>query len=160
MRVAYFTNHYPAVSHTFIRREIRAMEALGVSVVRYAIRCGPSIVDPEDRAEFEKTRYLLSDFLSEIVRCIFPLLFLRPIALFRALRAAAVMGWHSDRGLFRHFFYVAEAIILGSWCKRDGVEHLHAHFGTNAAAGSSCAGPRRASGARSRSCIAAWTKTS
>ena len=26
MRIAYFTNQYPKVSHTFIRREIRALE--------------------------------------------------------------------------------------------------------------------------------------
>ena len=30
--------------------------------------------------------------------------------------------------------YAAEAVVLAAWCRRDGVTHLHAHFGTNAAA--------------------------
>ena len=29
MRIAYLVNQYPKVSHTFIRREIQALEALG-----------------------------------------------------------------------------------------------------------------------------------
>src|SRR5271170_1474020 len=59
MRVAYFINQYPAVSHTFIRREIRAMEELGVSVVRFALRSGANLVDHDDRAEANKTRFIL-----------------------------------------------------------------------------------------------------
>ena len=50
MRVAYFTNVYPAVSHTFIRREIRAIEALGVKVFRYAL-VPDEVVDAEDMRE-------------------------------------------------------------------------------------------------------------
>ena len=30
MRIAYLINQYPAISHTFIRREIRALEDMGV----------------------------------------------------------------------------------------------------------------------------------
>jgi glycosyltransferase involved in cell wall biosynthesis len=29
--------------------------------------------------------------------------------------------------------YVVEAAVLASWCRRDSVEHVHAHFGTNSA---------------------------
>ena len=50
MRVAYFTNTYPAVSHTFIRREICGIETLGVTVSRYALRPA-EIFDPEDIRE-------------------------------------------------------------------------------------------------------------
>ena len=34
MRVAYLINQYPAVSHTFIRREILALERQGVEIMR------------------------------------------------------------------------------------------------------------------------------
>jgi colanic acid/amylovoran biosynthesis glycosyltransferase len=51
-----------------------------------------------------------------------------------AIKLAMKIGWTSDRGLLRHLVYVAEAMLLASWCRRDGVEHLHAHFGTNSAA--------------------------
>ena len=36
MRVAYLINQYPAISHTFIRREIQALEEQGVAVERFA----------------------------------------------------------------------------------------------------------------------------
>jgi hypothetical protein len=37
IRVAYLTNQYPAPSHSFIRREIVALEARGNTVLRYAL---------------------------------------------------------------------------------------------------------------------------
>ena len=38
LRVAYLVNQYPLLSHSFIRREIRALEADGLSVLRIAVR--------------------------------------------------------------------------------------------------------------------------
>ena len=38
MKVAYLVNQYPAVSHTFIRREIAALEGKGMAVERFSIR--------------------------------------------------------------------------------------------------------------------------
>ena len=71
MRVAYFVNEYPAISHSFIRREIKAMEALGVSISRYAIR--PSnlkLVDKEDEQEQLLTRYVLQTPIWRVGYCL------------------------------------------------------------------------------------------
>ena len=40
LRVAYLVNQYPKVSHSFIRREILALERQGVAVERFAVRGG------------------------------------------------------------------------------------------------------------------------
>ena len=56
------------------------------------------------------------------------------MALSRAAAQAIKLGWNSDRGLLRHLIYIAEAAVLASWCLKDGVQHIHAHFGTNSAA--------------------------
>ena len=49
MRVAYLINQYPKVSHTFIRREILALERRGVEVMRIALRgWDGELVDAED----------------------------------------------------------------------------------------------------------------
>jgi len=133
MRIAYFTNYYPAVSHTFIRREIRAIEALGVTVFRYALRPDQDMIDVDDKSEEKRTRYIL-DSRVEIVRCLIVMLFTRPMALCRTVQQAVKMGAHSDRGILRHFIYVAEAAVLANWCRRDAIQHVHAHFGTNPAA--------------------------
>lgn len=135
MRVAYFVNEYPAISHSFIRREIKAMEALGVSISRYAIR--PSnlkLVDKEDEQEQLLTRYVLQTPIWRVGYCLLGALVKQPGALFRAIRLAVKIGWKSDRGLLRHLIYVAEAAVIAEWCRSDRVEHLHAHFGTNPAA--------------------------
>src|ERR1700730_8396929 len=134
MRIAYFVNQYPAVSHTFIRREIRAMEALGVSVARFALRSGSDLVDDEDKAEKAKTRYVLKASLAEILRCCVAAVLTQPLAVLSVVRHAVQMGWRSDRGLVRHLVYVAEAIVLSNWCRRDGIQHVHAHFGSNSTA--------------------------
>ena len=38
MRIAYLVNQYPWVSHSFIRREILALELLGIPDLRIALR--------------------------------------------------------------------------------------------------------------------------
>jgi len=59
--VLYLTNQYPKVSHSFIRRELRAVESLGVRVHRAAFSGweDQSLVDPLDLQEKEKTFYTL-----------------------------------------------------------------------------------------------------
>ena len=134
MRVAYFINQYPAVSHTFIRREIRAMEALGVSVGRFALRAGANLVDEEDYAEANKTRFILKAGLGELFRCCVTVLLTQPLKVVSAIRLALMMSWRSESGILRHLAYVVEAAVLADWCRRDGTQHVHAHFGTNSAA--------------------------
>lgn len=38
MKIAYLFNQYPKVSHSFIRREIRALEEMGCVVTRWKHR--------------------------------------------------------------------------------------------------------------------------
>lgn len=132
-RIAYFTNQYPAVSHTFIRREIRAMEALGVAVARFALRSGVNLVDDEDKAEAKQTRFILKAGAGELFRCCVIALLKQPLTVVSVIRQALQMGRRSERGMVRHLAYVAEAAVLADWCRSDGIRHVHAHFGTNSA---------------------------
>src|SRR5207302_5094810 len=59
--VAYLVNQYPHASHSFIRREIAALEKQGVRVARFSVRAsGVDLVDAGDRAEAEQTTVLLA----------------------------------------------------------------------------------------------------
>ena len=61
MKLAYLVNRYPAVSHSFIRREILALEALGHEVVRFSIRpVDSALPDPSDAAEAKRTVFVLA----------------------------------------------------------------------------------------------------
>src|SRR5580704_18096400 len=60
LKVAYLVNQYPHVTHSFIRREIIALEAQGLAVERFSIRRPPvNPVDAGDLLELKKTRTVL-----------------------------------------------------------------------------------------------------
>ena len=60
MRIAYLINQYPKLSHSFIRREILALERAGHHVTRIALRgWDGDITDDEDIAERARTQYVL-----------------------------------------------------------------------------------------------------
>jgi len=134
VRVAYLINQYPRTSHSFIRREILALEAEGVEVLRYSLRPLDDALPHElDRRELERTRVVLDEGVVGHALAVAAVGLRRPTALARALIAAVRLGWRSDRGLLRHFIYLAEACVLARWVRRAGADHLHAHFGTNSA---------------------------
>ena len=132
--VAYLTNQYPAVSHTFIRREILALEKQGISVDRIALRgWNVPLVDAEDIAEREKTRYAQKDGLGALIIDTFKTAVRRPAPFFRALKAALSMSRRAVRPLPYHLIYLAQACRIRRWIEDSGPTHLHAHFGTNSA---------------------------
>ncbi len=132
MKVGYLVNQYPKVSHTFIRREIAALEAMGANVQRYSVRPSPDkLVDDDDVAEQAKTKVLLADGAQGVLKEALTEGLRHPLKAFKAAALAAKMGVGSERGLLRHMFYWAEACALLHWCRSAGIEHLHAHFGTN-----------------------------
>jgi glycosyltransferase involved in cell wall biosynthesis len=134
LRVAYLVNQYPKVSHSFIRREILALERRGIEVERLALRgWDAELVDAEDIAERGRTRYVLGDGLLPLGLALLGTAAARPRAFLRALRAALAMGRRSVRPLPYHIVYLAHACRIRRWLAERPVRHLHAHFGTNAA---------------------------
>lgn len=134
LHVAYLVNLYPQVSHTFIRREILALEAQGVMVDRMSIRgWDDPIVDAEDHAERERTRYLLKDGVRGLLRDAFGAAATNPGGFFKALKAAMTMSRNALRPLPYHLIWLAEACRVQRWMAETGATHLHAHFGTNSA---------------------------
>ena len=134
MKVAYFINQYPKVSHTFIRREIAALERLGVAVERIALRgWDAEVADPEDVAERERTRYVLRGGLLPLVLGGLGFALRHPRRMGRALALAWKMARRSERPFPFHVIYVLEAAQAARWMEAAGARHLHAHFGTNSA---------------------------
>ncbi|HEX9298374.1 MAG TPA: glycosyltransferase [Polyangiaceae bacterium] len=134
MKLAYLVNQYPKVSHTFIRREIAAMEGLGLEVERFSIRPTlEALEDLADEAEKQRTRAVLEEGVLGIAGGVIECGVTRPGRFLRAARLALEVGRHSDRGVLRHLIYLAEACSLAKWVERTGCEHVHAHFGTNSA---------------------------
>ena len=134
VRVAYFVNQYPKVSHSFIRREILALERKGAHVLRIALRGWDSpLADKEDELERERTRFVLKDGLLPLVGACVAAMATRPARFARALLLTLRMGWRAERPLAYHLIYLAEACRLLPWLEQFDATHLHAHFGTNSA---------------------------
>jgi colanic acid/amylovoran biosynthesis glycosyltransferase len=133
-RVAYLVNQYPAVSHSFIRREILALERQDVQVRRIALRgWTATLADPEDVRERERTRYVLRDGALPLLAATLAAALRQPLAFVAGLRLATRMARGSDRSLLYHWIYLAEACLVSRWLRAETIRHVHAHFGTNSA---------------------------
>ena len=145
MRLAYLTNEYPAPSHTFIRREIAAVEAAaGAPVVRFAVRPSSApLATQADREERSRTHYLLGgrsgrfpgaaaalalamDVLITLMR--------RPLRVAKALRSALRLSRGANRGVLTHLGYCVQACALARRARAAGTDHIHVHFASNPAA--------------------------
>lgn len=132
MRILYLVNGYPRPSHTFIRREIAALEELGVSVTRVSIRpLAAAPQDPDDRAEAARTEVLMAHGAWSLLPAVFATLLTRPFGFFRGMSSAVRLARRSEAGCLRHAAYFAQACRLAAIARRAGAEHVHAHFGTN-----------------------------
>lgn len=139
MKIAYLMNTYPMVSSTFIGREIRALEALGFEIPRYALRRWEgTLVDPLDLEEQRRADYLLDDGGPALLAGLAAETLANPrgvaaaVRLWRRLLRAAG-GPFGGRGV-KHVAYLLEAVALRRRLRREPVAHLHCHFSTNVAA--------------------------
>src|SRR5262249_46712192 len=118
MRIAYLVNQYPTVTHTFIRREILALERRGVEIMRISLREWDSeLLDAENQLERQRTRYVLHDGVWALVIALARTLFTQPGRLLRALALALRMARHRDRPLPVHLAYLAEACRIEPWLR-------------------------------------------
>lgn len=131
-RLGYLINQYPKISHSFIRREILALESLGWEIHRFALRGWEAeVVDPDDRAELSRTAYVLDKGALSIAWAIVITMFAAPARFCRSLMMTLALVRRSDRAFFRHIVYLAEACWLVRELRRRQLSHLHVHFGTN-----------------------------
>lgn len=133
MKVGYVLSEYPKVSHTFIRREIAAVEASGIVVERFAIRDGGAVVDALDQAELQRTRYVLAQGALGLLWAGVKALVRHPARTLKTFWLASRMGWGAERALPFHWIYFLEAAVISDWVRSASITHLHAHFGSNPA---------------------------
>lgn len=132
LRVAYLVNQYPKVSHTFIRREILALESMGVEVHRLSVRGWDNpIADPVDLTEQEKTHYVLKQGVMPLLKSAFQVLQKKPKQFLKALACALKLSRRADRPLPYHLMYLLEACDALLWMQQKQIQHVHAHFGAN-----------------------------
>lgn len=135
MRLAYLCNVYPAVSHSFVRREIEGLEAAGHEVRRFSMRPAQSdLKDEADLRELRITEAALGSGIAALIWAATILSLTRPLKTLAAMNAARRLSGTGLKRKARHVAYWLEAAWLVRRLDHYRIEHLHAHFGTNPAA--------------------------
>lgn len=128
-RIAYLNSQYPAISHTFIEREVAALRANGWEVHTFSVRpCPPEqVTSAAMRADLAGTRTLLAD-KGVLARATADLARRHPGVLARAGALAARSGDATPKARLWQGFYLGEAVLLHSWMREAGLRHVHVHM--------------------------------
>ncbi len=133
LRIVFLINTYPRTSHSFIRREVLALEGQGSPVHRFAMRSRPQgPKDPGDLAEDSRTEHVLKARRIALLGSALGWMALRPGRAIPALMMAWQMGGRAD-AQFRHLVYLMETAYVASRCKALKINYIHAYLGTNSA---------------------------
>lgn len=133
--LAYLVSRYPAVSHTFIVREVRHLRAKGLDIRVASINdpdCSDADLTAEERAEASAAYYVKREGWRGVLKAHAEMLVTRPGAYLSGLRYSLRLGGSDLRKLLYALFNFIEAILIGRWMSRQGLEHLHVHFATPA----------------------------
>lgn len=124
-RIAYLVSEYAGPSHTFVRREVAALRALGVPILPFSIR-------PSDPAS-DEAESVLGRPVWDYVAALIWAMATRPLRLFSTWRLARRHRVPGLRGLFWSQFHFGEAVWLARRLQQQGVTQLHNHFANSGA---------------------------
>ncbi|MBW4420225.1 MAG: glycosyltransferase family 4 protein [Myxacorys californica WJT36-NPBG1] len=133
MRIAYLTGEYPRATDTFIQREVAGLRKLGVEVFTFAVRRpgDEHMVGDEQKAERDRTFYLLPPKLPKLVGSHLKLFLSSPRRYLRSLKLAWSTQQPGLKGLLYQLFYFLEAGILADQIRVQHIQHLHNHLATS-----------------------------
>jgi colanic acid/amylovoran biosynthesis glycosyltransferase len=135
VRIAYLVSRYPAISHTFILREVRQLRAMNFDIRVASINSPDRHADDmagEERAELATTFYVKQAGARAALKAHIAVLADRPAAYFKGLLFAIRLGGTDLGQLVFAVFYFIEAVMIGRWMESNRLHHLHVHFATAA----------------------------
>jgi colanic acid/amylovoran biosynthesis glycosyltransferase len=129
-KIAYIVGHYPAVSHTFVQREVRHLRELGRNVSTFSVhQASPeSILSADDADSFRTTTALRPTSIVRLLSAHLQAIVRSPRAYASTLRIALRRGRRSPKRTVWQFFYFLEAMLMWSACRRQNIRHIHAHL--------------------------------
>lgn len=128
--IAYLVSRYPAISHTFILREIQGLRALGQQILTASINRPDrplAAMEDDERREAEATFLVKAQGASGALAALAYWALRSPTRLLATL----AQGWRLERrGRGLHgLAYALEAALVARWMGQHRLEHLHVHFG-------------------------------
>jgi glycosyltransferase involved in cell wall biosynthesis len=134
-KIAYLVSEYPAISHTFIFREIESLRNLGFLIKTASIQKTTSIekMTEKEQEESKATLYIKKTQLLKVLAIHFSLLCKGPLTYCRAFTKSLILMRYTPKGCFRAIAYFAESGVLQYWLMKEKINHIHVHFGNSAA---------------------------
>lgn len=134
-KIAYLCAQYPAVSHTFILREVNALRELGVEIDTFSIRRAGTehLLAQADHDAFQSTYTILPPRWGAVLGGHLKLVLRSPRTYFSTLARALRSAPPGLRGRLWQLFYFVEAVVLWRECERRGLRHIHVHLANVAA---------------------------
>ncbi|MEI7787370.1 MAG: glycosyltransferase family 4 protein [Chlorobiaceae bacterium] len=128
--IAYLCSEYPAISHTFIYREIESLRKAGMIVHTASIHkpTNLSMMTSAEQLEAEHTMMVLSQSISSIIGAHLHCILKKPAGYLRMTAGAWKLLTKGPKSPVKALAYFAEAGILLQWLHRLGITHIHEHF--------------------------------
>ena len=135
MKIAYLCSQYPAISHTFVLREVEALRDLGAEIATFSIRRADSdhLLAHADKVAFKSTYAILPPRWTALFAAHLRLAATAPLAYLSTLALALRLAPAGLRGCLWQLFYFVESVVLWRECRRRGIRHIHVHMGHVAA---------------------------
>lgn len=135
-RIAMLTSRYPAISNTFIWRDVLGLREQGFEVYTCSLN-RPSeseLLTEEYREEFRNTFYIKSARPVGIALAHVQCVCRSPVLYLSSLCFAVRIQRGGIKKLLWNLFYFAEAGILAHWAQRNDIEHVFVHFDDSSSA--------------------------
>lgn len=128
--IAYLASEYPAISHTFIFREIKELRKSGFIIKTASIR-KPEMLDimtDREKKESAGTLYIKNTPKLKVFGIHLKYLLNNPLKYFTMFRNTINFSRLGNFNLIKAIGYLAEAVILLDWMNKNKIDHIHVHF--------------------------------
>ncbi len=131
MKLGYLISQYPALSHTFVLQEVRALRRAGVEVHVVSVRrCDRPMaqLSSDEAEEASRTFSVLGAGVRHAVLSNVRVLLRHPIRYVGGLLYAWSLSRGTPKLLASYTSYFLEAVIAGHYFERQQVKDIHTHF--------------------------------
>lgn len=128
--MAYLISRYPAISHTFILREIQRLRTLGHTIFTASINPpdrGVDAMEPYERQEANSTFFVKAQGALGALAALIYWSAQSPVQLTRMVRMGLGLAKAGNR--WYGLAYALEAALVARWMQQHDLRHLHVHFG-------------------------------
>lgn len=135
LRIAYLISRYPALSDTFILREVLELRKLGLEIETASVNPPDRPLNelgPEEQAEAIRTFAVKSQSTMKLIEAFLMTALLQPLGLLRGLCMVVRLSGFQPKLALKRFVNLMEAIVLGFWMRANALDHLHVHVATPA----------------------------